>query len=161
MNLAQRKELLVQLGNYMQSNNEDWQQAKDKAYLENRWFIPEFIELSVNNIAQNFLQPQQLDQLIKQYQIAEENSNPKKAGIVMAGNIPLVGFHDFLCVFLTGHHAMIKPSSKEEVLIEHLVKKLIEWNDEVEQYITISVMIKNCDAYVATGSNNSSRYFEY
>ncbi len=161
MNLAQRKELLVQLGNYMQSNNEDWQQAKDKAYLENRWFIPEFIELSVNNIAQNFLQPQQLDQLIKQYQIAEENSNPKKAGIVMAGNIPLVGFHDFLCVFLTGHHAMIKPSSKDEVLIEHLVKKLIEWNDEVEQYITISVMIKNCDAYVATGSNNSSRYFEY
>jgi hypothetical protein len=79
----------------------------------------------------------------------------------MAGNIPLVGFHDFFCVFLTGHHAMIKPSSKDEALITHLVNKLIEWNDEVEQFITISGMIKNCDAYIATGSNNSSRYFEY
>jgi hypothetical protein len=161
MNLSRRKELLVRLGNYMRSKEEDWQKAKEKAYLENRWFIPEFIELSVNNIAQNFLQPQQIDQLIKQYGIPEENSNPKKVGIVMAGNIPLVGFHDFFCVFLTGHHAMIKPSSKDEALITHLVNKLIEWNDEVEQFITISGMIKNCDAYIATGSNNSSRYFEY
>jgi hypothetical protein len=161
MNLSRRKELLVRLGNYMRSKEEDWQQAKEKAYLENRWFIPEFIELSVNNIAQNFLQPQQVDQLIKQYRIPEENSNPKKVGIVMAGNIPLVGFHDFFCVLLTGHHAMIKPSSKDEALITHLVNKLIEWNDEVEQFITISGMIKNCDAYIATGSNNSSRYFEY
>jgi hypothetical protein len=161
MNLSRRKELLVRLGNYMRSKEEDWQKAKEKAYLENRWFIPEFIELSVNNIAQNFLQPQQVDQLIKQYGIPEENSNPKKVGIVMAGNIPLVGFHDFFCVFLTGHHAMIKPSSKDEALITHLVNKLIEWNDEVEQFITISGMIKNCDAYIATGSNNSSRYFEY
>jgi hypothetical protein len=153
--------LLVRLGNYMRSKEEDWQQAKEKAYLENRWFIPEFIELSVNNIAQNFLQPQQVDQLIKQYGIPVENSNPKKMGIVMAGNIPLVGFHDFFCVFLTGHHAMIKPSSKDEALITHLVNKLVEWNAGIEQYITISGMIKNCDAYIATGSNNSSRYFEY
>ena len=161
MNLSERKELLIQLGNYMQGNDGEWQQAKHKAYFENHWFIPEFIELSVKNIAQNFLQPQQLDQLIKQYQLPEENPNPKKVGIVMAGNIPLVGFHDLLCVFLSGHYAMIKPSSKDEVLIRHLVKKLIEWNQQVEQYITISEMIKNCDAYIATGSNNSSRYFEY
>lgn len=161
MNLSQRKKLLVRLGSYLQGNDEDWQQAKHKAYLENRWFIPEFIELSVNNIARNFLQPHQLEQLIKQYQIPEENLTPGKVGIVMAGNIPLVGFHDLLCVFLTGHHAMIKPSSKDEVLTGHLVNKLIEWNDAVEQYIAINAMIKNCDAYIATGSNNSSRYFEY
>lgn len=71
MNLSQRKKLLVRLGSYLQGNDEDWQQAKHKAYLENRWFIPEFIELSVNNIARNFLQPHQLEQLIKQYQIPE------------------------------------------------------------------------------------------
>lgn len=145
----------------MQSKDDDWQQAKHKAYLENQWFIPEFIELSANNIAQNFLQPQQLDVLIKQYQIPEENLYPKKVGIVMAGNIPLVGFHDLLCVFLSGHSAMVKPSSKDEVLIKHLVKKLTDWNQQVEQYITLSAMIKNCDAYIATGSNNSSRYFDY
>jgi hypothetical protein len=56
---------------------------------------------------------------------------------------------------------MVKPSSKDEVLIKHLVKKLTEWDQQVEQYITLSVMIKNCDAYIATGSNNSSRYFDY
>lgn len=161
MNLSERKELLVQLGNYMRGNDEEWQQAKHKAYLENHWFIPEFITLSVNNIAQNFLQPQQLDGLMKRYQLREENPKPKKVGIVMAGNIPLVGFHDLLCVFLSGHYAMVKPSSKDEVLIRHLAKKLIEWNQQVEPYITISEMIKNCDAYIATGSNNSSRYFEY
>lgn len=161
MNLLQRKELLVRLGNYMQGKDESWQEIKHRAYLENQWFVPEFIELSVNKIAQNFLQPQQLDQLITQYQIPGENSNPKKIGIVMAGNIPLVGFHDLLCVFLTGHYAMIKLSSKDEVLIDHLVKKLIEWDQQVEPYFTIAAMIKNCDAYIATGSNNSSRYFEY
>lgn len=161
MNLLQRKELLVRLGNYLKSDNEDWEEAKHKAYLQNQWFVPEFIELSVNKIAQNFLQPQQLDQLANQYQIPAENSNPKKVGIVMAGNIPLVGFHDLLCVFLTGHYAVIKLSSKDEVLIEHLVKKLIEWDQQVEPYFTIAGMIKNCDAYIATGSNNSSRYFEY
>lgn len=145
----------------MQGNDDGWQEEKHKAYLENQWFVPEFIELSVNNIAQNFLQPQQLDQLAAQYKVPEENRNPKKVGIVMAGNIPLVGFHDLLCVFLTGHFAMIKLSSKDEVLIKHLVEKLIGWEPDVEAYFTIAAMLKNCDAYIATGSNNSSRYFEY
>jgi hypothetical protein len=161
MKLSQRKELLVQLGNYMQSSDEHWQQVKHEAYLENHWFIPEFIKLSVNNIAENFLQPHQLKKLITQYQIPEENSNPKKVGIVMAGNIPLVGFHDLLCVFLSGHRAIIKPSSKDKVLLRHLVNKMAEWNEQVEQSVMISEMIKNGDAYIATGSNNSSRYFEY
>jgi len=161
MNLSERKELLVRLGIYMQGANEDWQEAKHKAYLENHWFVPEFTALSVNNIAQNFLQPHQLDELIQRYQLPEENEYPKKVGIVMAGNIPLVGFHDLLCVFLSGHYAMIKPSSKDEVLIRHLVKKLNEWKEETSQYMVISEMIKNCDAYIATGSNNSSRYFEH
>jgi hypothetical protein len=161
MNRSQRQELLVQLGNYMQSEDEQWQQVKHKAYIENHWFVPEFIELAISTIVQSFLQPHQLEQLISEYQIPGENPNPKKVGIVMAGNIPLVGFHDLLCVFLSGHYAMLKPSSKDRALITHLVKKLMEWNPEVEQYIAIHDMIRNCDAYIATGSNNSSRYFEY
>jgi hypothetical protein len=161
MNRSQRQELLVQLGNYMQSEDELWQQVKHKAYIENHWFVPEFIELAISTIVQSFLQPHQLEQLISEYQIPGENPNPKKVGIVMAGNIPLVGFHDLLCVFLSGHYAMLKPSSKDRALITHLVKKLMEWNPEVEQYIAIHDMIRNCDAYIATGSNNSSRYFEY
>lgn len=161
MTLQERKELLVQLGNYMLSDNEDWIQAKNKAFLNNSWFIPEFIELSVKNIADNFLQPQKLQQLIDDHKIPEKNSSPKKVGIVMAGNIPLVGFHDFLCAFLTGHYAWIKPSSKDETLIKHLLNKLVDWNEQAGQFIIISELLKNCDTYIATGSNNSSRYFEY
>ena len=99
MTLINRKELLVRLGNYMQSADEEWQQIKNKAYLENRWFTPEFTELSINNIVQNYLQPNQLEQLITQYQLPEKNNASKKIGVVMAGNIPLVGFHELLCVY--------------------------------------------------------------
>lgn len=161
MNLLRRKELLVRLGSYMQSKDEEWQAMQQKAYNENRWFIPDFIDLSIKNIVNNFLQLHQLRQLTERYNVPEENSAPKKIGIVMAGNIPLVGFHDLICVFITGHYAMIKPSSKDEVLVKHLVNKMIGWEGEAEQYLVISQMIKNCDAYIATGSNNSSRYFEY
>lgn len=161
MNLQQRKDLFTKLGQYMQSNDEDWQGVKHKAYAENRWFIPEFIDLAVQNIATNYLQPSQLQQLIDQYQVPGENSNPKRIGIVMAGNIPLVGFHDMLCVFVTGHYAIIKPSSKDEVLVTHLVKKLTEWTPEAAAYLKIEPMLKGCDAYIATGSNNTAKHFEY
>ena len=152
---------MLQLGNYMQSDNDEWKQVQQKAFLENRWFIPEFINLSISNIAKNYLQNEQLDLLINRYQLPTENLAPKKIGIVMAGNIPMVGFHDLLCVFLTGHYAMVKLSSKDEVLMKHLITKLIEWDGQAEAYLTISSMIKHCDAYIATGSTNSSRYFEY
>jgi hypothetical protein len=161
MKLQERKDLLVRLGQYMLGDSEPWQHIKQKAFAENKWFIPEFIDLSVRNISTHYLQAEQLQQLIDQYNIPDENPVPKKVGVVMAGNIPLVGFHDLLCVFLTGHYAMIKPSSKDEVLIKHLINKMIEWNEETAQFITISELLKNCDAYIATGSNNSSKYFEY
>jgi hypothetical protein len=79
----------------------------------------------------------------------------------MAGNIPLVGFHDLLCVFIAGHKAIIKTSSKDDVLVKHLVEQLNTWNNESSQFIHFEEMLKGCDAYIATGSNNSARYFEY
>jgi hypothetical protein len=161
MQLEERKQLLVRLGNYMMEKDPAWEQAKQKAYQENNWFIPEFVTLSVKNIAENYLRQDVLDTFIQTYQLPQEITKPKKVGIVMAGNIPLVGFHDFLCVFLSGHHAYIKPSSKDEALIKHLVDKLIEWKEETNSIIQLKEMLKGCDAYIATGSNNSSRYFEY
>ena len=161
MNLHQRIHLSQQLGSYMQGDDAQWQRAKEKAMAENGWFIPEFIDLSVKNIAENFLQKETLEAFANQYQLPETNSSPKMVGIVMAGNIPLVGFHDVLCVFLTGHYAVIKPSSKDEVLIKHLISKLTEWDKAAIPFFTIAPMLKGCDAYIATGSDNSSRYFEY
>jgi hypothetical protein len=109
----------------------------------------------------NFLQKEKLDVFAAAYGLPEENPNPQKVGIVMAGNIPLVGFHDFLCVFLTGHIAVIKTSSKDDVLIKHLAEQLYGWEEECRTFIVFAELLKNCDAYIATGSNNSARYFDY
>src|SRR5690606_3221755 len=132
MNLQLRIDLLARLGEYIISDDARWQQAKEKAGRENPWFIPEFIELSVNNIAHSFLQKDKLSAWCQSYGVPEHNTNPKTIGIVMAGNIPLVGFHDLLCVFITGHKAVIKASSKDNVLVRHLVERLCEWESTVK-----------------------------
>ena len=151
--------LAAQLGEYISSNGAEWQEVKQKASLMNPWFTQEFIDMAAENIAIHFLDKQQLVNWTSSY-----NMQPliaKKIGIVMAGNIPLVGFHDFLCVFISGHKALIKASTKDDVLIKHLVQKLNEWNSEINELVVFQEMLKNCDAYIATGSNNSARYFEY
>jgi len=159
MNLQMRIELATQLGQYILSGSPEWLEAKKRASLINPWFTSEFIDIEVGNIAKYFLDKQKLKNWTTSYKI--ETVSPKKIGIVMAGNIPLVGFHDFLCVFISGHKAIIKASSKDEVLIKHLAQKLTEWDKEINEMIVFQEMLKDCDAYIATGSNNSARYFEY
>lgn len=159
MNLPHRVDLLVRLGEYILSGNEEWLQTKEKAGLENGWFVPEFVDNATRNIVIHFLQKDILQKWVAGYSLDSDGS--KTVGIVMAGNIPLVGFHDLLCVFASGHKALIKPSSKDQVLIKHLAKKLGEWDAAANEHIQFSEMLKGCDAYIATGSNNSSRYFEH
>ena len=159
MNLQMRIELATQLGQYILSGSPEWLEAKKRASLINPWFTSEFIDIAAGNIAELFLDKQKLKNWTTSYKI--ETVSPKKIGIVMAGNIPLVGFHDFLCVFISGHKAIIKASSKDEVLIKHLAQKLTEWDKEINEMIVFQEMLKDCDAYIATGSNNSARYFEY
>ncbi len=161
MNLQQRIDLLSRLGEYIKSNHTDWQNAKERAARENPWFIPEFIELAVDNIANSFLQKHKLQAWCLSYHVPTENKNPLRIGIVMAGNIPLVGFHDFLCVFITGHKAIVKPSSKDSALFKHLVDTMKNWDGEVKDLVEFAEMLKGCDAYIATGSNNSAGYFDY
>lgn len=161
MDLQQRINILVRLGEYMQNEAEIFNTVKKKAQRENPWFIQEFIELAIKNIADNFLQKNKLEAWVQQYKTNEEEATSKTVGIVMAGNIPLVGFHDMLCVFISGHKALIKPSSKDEALIKHFVQKMYELEEGVQNKISFAEMLKGCDAYIATGSNNSARYFEY
>lgn len=161
MELQERIDLLHQLGEYMKSDDIFFAEVKNKARIQNPWFTDEFIQLAVNNIANGFLQKNKLEEWVKNYPVKKDGHSAKTIGIVMAGNIPLVGFHDLLCVFATGHHAIIKPSSKDEVLIKHLVQKMCDWNASVGQHISFAENLKGCDAYIATGSNNSGRYFEY
>jgi hypothetical protein len=161
MRVEKRIKLLEKLGEYMLSNAEAWDNCKYRAENVNSWFTREFIDLSVAAIATQFLDAQKLQHFAQKYSVPEELTVPKTVGIVMAGNIPLVGFHDFLCVFLSGHRARIKSSSKDPILLPHLTDKLIEWEPELVEDIVFSEMLKNCDAYIATGSNNTARYFDF
>lgn len=161
MNLQYRTDLLVRLGEYILAGDKDWEEAKKRAANENGWFIPGFVERAANTIARSFLQREILEKWTRRYSLPGDMPTARRVGIVMAGNIPLVGFHDFLAVFISGHQAIIKPSSKDQVLIKHLVEKLTEWEPAVAARVQRAEMLKGCDAYLATGSNNSSRYFEY
>lgn len=163
MELQERIDLLVKLGQYMLTDSEEWNAVKERASRENPWFAPEFIDLSVRNIATQFLEREKMESWIRIYDSKgfQETPSRKIVGLVMAGNIPLVGFHDFLCVFISGKKMVIKPSSKDEILIKHLVKKIFELEEPIEETITFAETLRGCEAYIATGSNNSSRYFEY
>lgn len=161
MNLPHRIDLVNRLGEYIISNPSSWQSAKEKAGYENGWFTTEFIDKASGHIAGNWLNKEALEKWISPYAFPSQLKDPKKIGMVMAGNIPLVGFHDLLSVFISGHKALIKTSSKDKVLITHLVEKLKEFDSRVEESIGFADMLKGADAFIATGSNNSSRYFEH
>ena len=161
MNLPHRISLLKKLGDYMRSDEKEWQEAQQRAQQENGWFIPPFIQNAIHAIANNWLNEDALGAWAEQECIPTQTAHPKKVGLVLAGNIPLVGFHDWLSVFMTGHQACIKTSSKDKALIEHLINKVKQWAPELENQMTIEERLTGCDAYIATGSNNSSRYFEY
>jgi len=161
MNLQERIDLLIKLGQYLQSDAAEWRLAKENAERQNGWFTQAFINKAIENISHNFLDADKLKAFTANYPLAELPLSPKNIGLVMAGNIPLVGFHDWLCIFLSGHNAILKPSSKDTVLISHIIEKLAGWNNEVKHQTRFADMLKGADAYIATGSNNSARYFEY
>ncbi|GAA4324689.1 acyl-CoA reductase [Flaviaesturariibacter amylovorans] len=161
LKLQERIELLLRLGEYMGGNAAEWEAVKSKAYVVNNWFTREFTDLAVENIRTAFLQPAALLGLAGRYNLPEEQPHPKKVGLVLAGNIPLVGFHDVLCTFLSGHDAWIKPSSKDEALLLHLVGKITEWRPEAAPSLEVRERLNGAEAFIATGSNNTSRYFEH
>ena len=161
MNLKERVELMINLGNYLSDENDaHFKKIKQMAFEKNKWFTEEMVNLACKNIATQHLSAAKLNDWVHHYHI-DNNIESKKVGIVMAGNIPLVGFHDFLCTFIAGHISHIKLSEKDEILMNHLINKLMEWNPAIKLLVHVMPMLKDCDAYIATGSNNSSRYFEY
>ena len=160
MDLTERMDLMEKLGNYLAGDEEKLKAVKQQAFEQNKWFTEEFVNLSLKNISTQFLNGNKLENWAKYYHL-EDNIKTKIIGIVMAGNIPLAGFHDFLSVFISGHQQLIKLSEKDNVLLVHIIGKLTQWNVEVANLVKVAGFLKNCDAYIATGSNNSSRYFKY
>ena len=155
--LDTRISLLARLGQYLQSDAPEWEAACRQAVAQNSWFLAESIQQSADAIATRFLDQQKLRQWILQYTLPQE---PRTIGIVMAGNIPLVGFHDFLCGFLAGHNLRIKCAAKDAVLLPHLLGVLRSWNAEAMEPVQLAERLNGSDAFIATGSNNSARYFE-
>ncbi|MFN8243581.1 MAG: acyl-CoA reductase [Ferruginibacter sp.] len=160
MNLQKRIEILAETGRYLQANPAPWQEAKERAGFANNWFTPEFIDLAVANICRHFLQQEELQNWARHYHL-DDNVVPKNVGLVMAGNIPLVGFHDLLTIFISGHRQTIKLSSKDEVLIKEMVNRMTELEPAAADFISFAETLKSCDAYIATGSSNTARYFDY
>lgn len=126
----------------------------------NGWFTEDNILFSLKQWGE-LLTEDNLKNWLSNYDL-KDSSNPKTVGIVMAGNIPLVGFHDFLCVLLSGNKVLAKLSSNDKLLLPFLSKYLIEQEPPLADRIEFADgRLENFDAVIATGSNNTGRYFEY
>lgn len=128
----------------------------------NPWFIPSFIRFAYAAWA-DALQEDKIAKWISKYtQRTESNRAPISVAIIMAGNIPMVGLHDLICVLASGHHALIRLSSSDDHLIPAVLETLTGINAGLKDHFTlVHGPLKNFDAVIATGNNNSSRYFDY
>ena len=165
MTLQQRIELLAELGNFLVNTPDDpkLNDAVQQAWIENRWFTPENIHAALKAIAQQMLDIDRLKAWAATYPVHESLHPERTIGIVMAGNIPLVGFHDWLCVFVSGERAKVKMSEKDKTLLPFLIGLLGEWSHETREYTVFcgeNEPLRDFDAVIATGSNNTARYFE-
>lgn len=125
----------------------------------NRWFTPDQVYFAIQSWAEA-LTEDNLDKWLSNYNI--NYTEPKTVGLVLAGNIPLVGFHDFLSVLITGNKVLVKTSSNDQHLLPYLAKYIITIEPKLADRITFTEgKLENFDAVIATGSNNTARYFEY
>lgn len=126
----------------------------------NGWFTPEQVYFAIQSWA-DALSEKNITTWLANYELNSQK-NSKTVALVLAGNIPLVGFHDFLSVLVTGHKALIKLSSNDQNLLPFLASYLIKINPDLNNYIEFTqTKLENFDAVIATGSNNTARYFDY
>ena len=170
MNLEQRKEAFVKCGLFIKRHfDENWAEKEktlheglnqliSSAYTYNGWFIKEFVEEALKNIA-SMLDKKSIDDFAKNI---PEPKQQKTVAIIMAGNIPMVGFHDLMCVLLSGHKVLIKLSSDDNVLMPFFIKLLEHYEPAIAENIKFSqAKLSDFDAVIATGSNNTATHFQY
>ncbi len=158
MTINERIDVLVRLGEYLTNYEEPFQAIIHRSYVENSWFTKENVEQALTAIRTSFLDREKLERWVANYNF--ESETPRMVGLVMAGNIPLAGFHDLLCVFVAGHKARIKLSEKDKCLLPHLIEQMSTYHKDVQNYIELVERLKGFEAVIATGSNNTARYFE-
>ena len=176
MTLADKKDVFVELGNFLKqfagnaaianskviANDrfyEDFEKLIALSQSHNGWYTPEQVRFAISSWA-NALSAANLNEWLAAYDITTRDS--KTIALILAGNIPLVGFHDFLAVIISGNKALVKTSSNDQHLLPFLAKYLIAVNPEMAHYISFTdAKLDHFDAVIATGSNNTARYFEY
>ncbi len=161
MNLSERIDTMAQWGQAISSlRAEQLDGLCTRAYHQNQWFTPENIKQSLSAITTKYLAKEKLDQWVSNYDLPATPSQ-HKVGLIMAGNIPLVGFHDLLCTYITGHKAIVKCSSKDEVLLPALLDLLRDISPEAADSIQIVDRMTGQDAVIATGGDTAAVHFEY
>ncbi|MCW4470147.1 acyl-CoA reductase [Flavobacterium sp. MFBS3-15] len=176
MTLTETKNAFIQLGKFLSqfaldANHKNPEVLHNEEFYDrfialialsrshNGWYTEEQVYFSVNSWAEA-LTPENLDKWLAPYDLT--NSGGKTVGLILAGNIPLVGFHDFLSVLITGHTALVKTSSNDQHLLPFLAQYLIAVQPVIrERIIFTDGKLEDFDAVIATGSNNTARYFEY
>ena len=176
MTIQQRKSHFIELGKFLNQFRRDeiklkkdvknnaeffelFKEQIERAIHYNGWFTPDNILFNLEGWSRS-LTEEKLDKWLKPYNF--ENIESKTVGIVLAGNIPLVGLHDFISVLISGHNVLIKQSSNDMKLLPILADYLIALDPEYKSKIEFTEgRMKDFEAVIATGSNNTSRYFEY
>jgi len=158
-NKARLIDLFDELGTQLNDPNEQLLAVINDERHYNAWFTPESVLQAVTSIGK-MLNRRQLSTWLDKYSI-EENKQAKRVGLILAGNIPLVGFHDVLCVLASGNHALIKASSQDTRLIKYVLEMLTAIDDSFAYQFSFIDRLEKFDAVIATGSNNTSRYFDY
>ncbi|KFF10468.1 acyl-CoA reductase [Chryseobacterium soli] len=167
MNIEKQVLGLIKLGDYIKEflaknpegyndNDLDFELLLKKSEIENPWFTIDNQKFALQQWS-GLLTEENIKNWLKDYSISKIT---KRVGLILAGNIPLVGFHDVISVVLSNHIPVIKLSSKDKYMVPFLLRKWKEFSDDQVNYEFVE-RLKDFDAVIATGSNNTARYLEY
>lgn len=168
MNTKKSVEIFTNLGILLKANTGAFYDDDSSAFRDtllnarkiNPWFTIEN-QLAALQALGTMLEKEKLTKWLSNYHSGSSQEASEKIGIIMAGNIPAVGFHDLLCVLVSGNDAVIKLASDDSVIMKWLIKEIISIEPSMEKRMSFTEKLTGIDAIIATGSDNTSRYFEY
>jgi hypothetical protein len=158
MNINKYISAFSKLGEKLQDQDNIPSEIIFRAEQQNNWFTKESVSVAIKSLSE-LLNEKTLIDWTSTYDFT--NLKGKKVGVIMAGNIPLVGFTDFLAIIVSGHIAKIKLSSQDNILLPYAVDLLLEIEPTLANQIEFVEQLKDIEVVIATGSDNTSRYFEY
>ena len=167
MKLQERVEAFIKLGQEFsllisfKTEGNMFEEVIRKSHHKNPWFTPENVRMAFSAWSDELVAPKINKWIIPYLDQLEKNQSHKTIGVINAGNIPLVGFHDFLTVILSGNNYLGKNSSDDPYLLPYIAELLIEIEPGLKKMISFAEKLTGFDAVIATGSNNSARYFDY